>query len=1533
MRTPRNIETSEKNTWIDWAETAWRYYQPGVGVNPDTLLHYATLTWHKFTDWDLASYILAIIDADKLGIIQDGPDAEDRIDRILDFLKARELTSDQLPYWAYYAESGEPDRSSGPTNPSDSGRLLIALSILKQHRPDLAPTIDHIVYEKHNYTKLVTDPSSSWGSDFYRYYIAQGFKAFGFDTYEAVAKSLGEMDKLSRGPFISIYDEEIPLTWVTSEPIIHGTLELDLNSLFREYAHRVYNAQEKRYYATGRPTAFSEGNYPHTYPYVYEWIVRGDTGETWTIMEPDQMKRLNEASVVYTKAAFGFHAIYATNYTKVLLDTLLGQHQLRTSNGFLEGITEEGEVVNILSDKTNSIIINAARYAQEHSQAKKKNGKGVVYDLPRYAYTLFKVNGSEAVLSKTVELLDSVGAYNVTFVINSDNETELGIIYKATSRFSAEYIPYFWHMQRRSLSEREVYVDEYFKAFRSVFGDYPKGFFDFQPDTYTLLYAREKYEITYAVGYVWDQVNIDFITERGAIPFPYYASRGNHMVPARNGSDNSGVVMLPSFAISPTLRYHFDNNHLIDNWSHLGVANNQNIKYVSHNYPYFTPMWLELDWLYRINSDQLESFFKDVYGDVYSDFSILEVKDYVSLFRDAYSDTPVYHFTYKGSNWSEFPEVVGWSIEWYMDRDYRIARLLRGSKANHVVSFVDYGSQRADKFLSKKAFIDPRKDMTNPDNQIDTSLVFEVDWLWQKEHGDYSLARSSTIPYNGDIIDFPSFYKALNIQSEEEESPPSSYEKEDWIRWATTAWRYFLPGVGVSPTTGLLYPTTTWKWFTEWDLGGYVIAIVDAERIGILPRDGEWGAADRIDKVLSFLENRQLMSDGVPYAWYNADTGEPRSGANATGPSDSGRLLVALHLLKKYHPALASTIDYIVHVKTNYSKVAEHGGAWGPSGSLFYEYYSAQGFRAFGFDTPRLAKALGSIEVVREKEIRGEVVDVYGDMLPVTWMNSEPLLHGVIELELGGLFREYCDRAYKAQERRYQATGKWTAFSEGSFLHPYYYVYEWIVTGLGETWVVRQLGGILISDVSPTVYTKVVFAYHAIYSTEYTQTLLDNLLNFRDQHGRVIETSEGFHEGIHEDTTMEINYFLSDKTNSMIISAARYAIEHTVIIDRSLVSDERADVGSPQTIYFHAARGLDGSDVRSGVIYVNGTGYTVDSSGWISFQDNYEYVTKKTWVVTSIDVGGAIECQQTAPNPSIIWDRVSVTLSAGDERIDVGSNATITWRAFYEYDDTPLVGLVNLNDDTIKSAVGKWHYTTKDINDYNYGLTAFTSNTIQVIFDRVSINLSVPDPRINVGETATIDVNAVYEYDGTIFDGEVVLNDTLTKNTAGRYGYTVQSISGDAHGITIFESNAISVTFWAPQISTTLTLGLPPKATQGEQVSIMATLMDEDGKPIHGASIDFFIDGVKMASATSDLNGVASTTYTPVKAGLFQVKAMYRGGAKYAESNSSMGILNVEAAPVPMIYTPFIALLFAVVFGVLWIFVYKHKKGRGRLHD
>ena len=95
-----------------------------------------------------------------------------------------------------------------------------------------------------------------------------------------------------------------------------------------------------------------------------------------------------------------------------------------------------------------------------------------------------------------------------------------------------------------------------------------------------------------------------------------------------------------------------------------------------------------------------------------------------------------------------------------------------------------------------------------------------------------------------------------------------------WQKIAEKAWNYYKPGVGVDQNTGLPWTGAVSPYFTDWDLGVYIQALIDASKLGLIGKDREWGFNDRVDKVLKFLENRELNNASYPFWFYQATDGE-----------------------------------------------------------------------------------------------------------------------------------------------------------------------------------------------------------------------------------------------------------------------------------------------------------------------------------------------------------------------------------------------------------------------------------------------------------------------------------------------------------------------------------------------------------------------------------------------------------------------------------------------------------------------------------
>ncbi len=70
--------------------------------------------------------------------------------------------------------------------------------------------------------------------------------------------------------------------------------------------------------------------------------------------------------------------------------------------------------------------------------------------------------------------------------------------------------------------------------------------------------------------------------------------------------------------------------------------------------------------------------------------------------------------------------------------------------------------------------------------------------------------------------------------------------------------------------------------------------------------------------------------------------------------------------------------------------------------------------------------------------------------LPNATISCEPLLCSVFELSNNSQLMTLAKQVYLAHEAKYNATGKYVAFSEGSIMKEF--VYEWVVFPNGDTW-------------------------------------------------------------------------------------------------------------------------------------------------------------------------------------------------------------------------------------------------------------------------------------------------------------------------------------------------------------------------------------------------------------------------------------------------------------------------------------------------
>ena len=361
------------STWLGIAANAWAYFQPGVGVDPNTGLPYASGTnFEAFTSWDLGIYIQAILDAQKLGLVNTigewGSSA--RLEKAVSFLENRPLNAKTgYPYWYYDATNGQDyhalsDKATGIIDGADTGRLFVALNNLRNYNSSLVPMIDNIVYNQSDYAALLPNvQKDATSNNIYSYYIDNGFASFWPTQVGDVPNEV--MNNIAKMQNVTTYGVSLPNATITTEPMLCAIFELNnSNAELNALTKQVYLAHEAYYDTTGKYVAFSEGN-SFTSQYLYEWVI-APNGEAWKITSTTPNSYVNMNPIIYTKVAFSFLALYNSTFAQNLVVYLENMLPNPVTNGYCDGANSSGQSVPGTGCNTNGLILDAALYALQN---------------------------------------------------------------------------------------------------------------------------------------------------------------------------------------------------------------------------------------------------------------------------------------------------------------------------------------------------------------------------------------------------------------------------------------------------------------------------------------------------------------------------------------------------------------------------------------------------------------------------------------------------------------------------------------------------------------------------------------------------------------------------------------------------------------------------------------------------------------------------------------------------------------------------------------------------------------------------------------------------------------------------------------------------------------------------------------------------------------------------------------------------------------------------------------------------------------
>ena len=402
----RNGALSEREAAM--ARTAWKYFENNT---QPTGLANAVDGYPSTTMWDSAAYMAAIVAARELGVIT--PQVADaRLAKLIAALQGLVFFRNELPNKVYHTQTlDKVDYANKPGeigySALDLGRLLIWLKIVKERYPQHAEGIDRFVL-RWQWGNVVDRTGMMFGANIdkgglvqylqegrlgYEEYSARGFELWGLST-DLAARA----EPYATAPIYCVqvpYDSRDPRkynqhNYVVSESYVLDGIEFDWDkTLAREagaarhshpwmadFAHRVYQAQENRWRATGILTARSEHQLEQEPYFVYDTIFTD--GYPWNTIT-DTGRYVPEFAAVSLKAALGMWVLWKSDYTDKLFEAIA--RESNPAKGFHEGLLENGKgPIRAFTANNNGIMLETLLYKAQGKILRWGNARDTLWD-------------------------------------------------------------------------------------------------------------------------------------------------------------------------------------------------------------------------------------------------------------------------------------------------------------------------------------------------------------------------------------------------------------------------------------------------------------------------------------------------------------------------------------------------------------------------------------------------------------------------------------------------------------------------------------------------------------------------------------------------------------------------------------------------------------------------------------------------------------------------------------------------------------------------------------------------------------------------------------------------------------------------------------------------------------------------------------------------------------------------------------------------------------------------------------------------
>lgn len=378
---PLRVHRELSEVELEMAKVAWTYFKNNTDT--ETGLVNSVDGYTAATLWDTASYLMALISVQEIGIIEE-EEFDTRLQQVLKTLAALPLFEGKLPNKVYSTKTAtmttyenKPSENGVGWSAIDIGRILVPFNMLVWQYPQYTKLVDQVLRSWD--IEAIVDGAQMVGANVseegetlylqegrlgYEEYAAKSLVLAGLDLSEAVDYERHfeyvDIEGVEVGTDLRTPDKFDAINFVVSEPYVLDGLEYGWDRYSNSLAYRVFEAQRARYERTGKLTAVSEDNIDEAPYFVYNTVFAD--GKSWNAVT-EEGKDASAFKTLSSKTAIAWYALYDTEYSEKLFQGVRKNYDAK--KGFYAGIYEaSGEINKALTANTNAIILESLRYIQ-----------------------------------------------------------------------------------------------------------------------------------------------------------------------------------------------------------------------------------------------------------------------------------------------------------------------------------------------------------------------------------------------------------------------------------------------------------------------------------------------------------------------------------------------------------------------------------------------------------------------------------------------------------------------------------------------------------------------------------------------------------------------------------------------------------------------------------------------------------------------------------------------------------------------------------------------------------------------------------------------------------------------------------------------------------------------------------------------------------------------------------------------------------------------------------------------------------------